>query len=896
MPVVVIASFVDGADVPPDLHGGGLEVVLAAAMGVVAVAYAVRVARHPESVLRFLVGPVVWVGVAMAAHATNPGFSGGRDVARPQAWPMAITVCAIAVTALLARRSRGGVLADATDTVILPGFGVVVVLEAVAVAAHGWTPGPTLVTGLAALVVFELEAHRLGTAATTVLQAVALGAALVAIGPDAGWAWAAAVAVPAFLLLGEWWTVRRPCMLTVPVTGVAVGIGLLSCWDLPWPPVVAFGIASVWAHGRRLRPGPWSEARPDLLAAVLPFGFAAACFVAFPHGVGAVVLAAGLAAGALAVRATTARDDPFWSRWIPVAAVVLLTGITVELARVGPILPACAAALTGLAAILSTGPVPARVWIAAAAWAGAAALAFDASGVALGTAALAFAFAGVALVAVPMFVRGSAVGDVAVVGHAATVGAAIAASTVGGWTAVGALALCTAGWIITTTAQETRGSPVVDVLERGLADVAPGVPASVALLLLPLTAWAVLVEAGALARGSPWAAVVPAVFAFFDAVLARAAHDRVRLSTIAAWVGFLLVAGATVAAGAMAGVDDAAVVAIVAAIAVAVVGVIPAERRDAVMSWVAWAESGVVVVWGSIVAGVATDHLQVPVLAWGGVLTVYALASDVRTAGPRTRGEILRDGRFTAPLVLGVAGVIVAVTRAVAVGPGSLGWWALALAGLTLLWALELHEPWVLYASCSFATAAVALLLPWRPPGEPWGLLVTAFVLVAIAEVVTRAGLNVPAPCPNGKPAPCPNGKPAPCPNGKPAPGTRGRSPPSWSPTASPPRPSCAPRPPRHRWACTWALPHGRSRSRGSGVRGRGPSSASRSSTWAWDARVPVGSRSRSRSPRSSRRSPQFAPRASGASHCRFPAPRRPVARGSRARGRSARPVRPWWR
>ncbi len=326
VPIVVIAAFVDGSDVPPDLTGTTLAFTLAGSLFAVAGIYAWIATRREGSPLRYLVAPVVWLGVAMGALATVPAFRGGQAVARPQPASMAVTAVAVLVTAVLVRRSRH-VLAIATDAVVLPGIAVVAGLEVAAAATHGWPVWPSFVTALAVFGVVEIERRRLGTVVTPVVEALALAAALAALAPEIGWPWVGALGVPLFLAFGEWVGRRDASAVTLWAALVPASAALVVATGAPGAMVLAFASASIWVHTRRLLPVGWlpRAVTQDPIVALLPLGIAVGIFDALPLADATLLVAAVLAVGAVAVRLSPARVDPLWTWWFPAASVAVLS-------------------------------------------------------------------------------------------------------------------------------------------------------------------------------------------------------------------------------------------------------------------------------------------------------------------------------------------------------------------------------------------------------------------------------------------------------------------------------------------------------------------------------------------------------------------------------------------
>ena len=64
----------------------------------IAAAYAWWTTRHPDTPIRFLIGPAAWLGVGVALAATRTPMPTGPDVARADAWQAAGMAIAIAAS------------------------------------------------------------------------------------------------------------------------------------------------------------------------------------------------------------------------------------------------------------------------------------------------------------------------------------------------------------------------------------------------------------------------------------------------------------------------------------------------------------------------------------------------------------------------------------------------------------------------------------------------------------------------------------------------------------------------------------------------------------------------------------------------------------------------------
>ena len=103
VPILLVAAFVDGAPVPPDLTGGALALVLTPLMLAVAGLFALAARRRPDSPVRFLVAPMLWWSAAAAGLAFADAGVAGRDVTHPIPWQWALVAVAVTATLVAAR-------------------------------------------------------------------------------------------------------------------------------------------------------------------------------------------------------------------------------------------------------------------------------------------------------------------------------------------------------------------------------------------------------------------------------------------------------------------------------------------------------------------------------------------------------------------------------------------------------------------------------------------------------------------------------------------------------------------------------------------------------------------------------------------------------------------------
>jgi len=736
LPVMVFASFVDGVAFPPEVHGTALALTLAAVATALALAYAAYTVRQPDASLRYLVAPMVWFACWAAGLLLARGASAGIDLRRWSAGQLAFVSVGVAASAAVPRLWPRLGLSRSIRISSVPGIAVAYALAIALAAAEGWPASPVIVAGLAALVTVELLAGpAAGPVPVALLQAAILGITASALMPAVGYATGGAVTAFAYLALLEWQEVRRRGAIprAVSAIGVAAGLGLAVAGQ--WASVAAFGGVTVWAHVRRAIRFP-SATRAEVWAleagaALLPLGAAWGLLQVWPNGRALMALAGIPLAAAVTVRALR-RHDLFYAWWVPAAAASVIAATVVVRSAEPAEQLAAAAGLCALAIALSPRWPAARVWATAAALAWTAELAFEGADVALHYRTVTWSGAGLALVVAASARRRSRVaGQLAVVGTALALAGLGAAPTE--FTRLVTLALWAAMWLVTVVDQERGGAPVVDLILRALRGMLPrgvewviaSLPAAILLTSLPFLATAGGRHVGPIADHRSWSGVILSILAVGYSIVARGFVSRRPLSTVLAAGAFVLSAVGI----AVASPDPWPSIEAVSALIVAVL-VLGGGLRRPVMTWVAWAASGVLVLLLAARAGVSARDLPSALLGWGAALVVGGLALDDVRSGRRTPGEGLRQTWLAPPVTLGALAVPVGFAFAFTRTPALVGSWSLAVAGLYLLVALQLRVGSVTAVSYALVVVGVGALTPWSVLELPWtgGIWATGLV------------------------------------------------------------------------------------------------------------------------------------------------------------------------
>ena len=769
LPIMLVTTFLDGVELPPDLSGVPLVVALTVLLAVVAGGYAAWSVRVPDSGLRFLVAPVAWLAVAMATMGIGRAIPEGKAVATPSAAQTAAMALAVLVTLGWARVRPRAPLAEASRTAAVPGLVVVGSLVVLTWAAEGAPVGAVLVAGVAVLGSIELLAPRLpavvpGAAEPlwwlTVWAALLLGLAAepaavldpdstLVLGPDTPAVAAVSVlAAAGFIAILERAGAqrRRPApALLLPSIGLV--LTLVATWVEPGWAAAALAGASGWAAMRRIRPYRAAPARVwlDVATAVLPVGAVLALVAATDPAVGAAGGAALVLLAAVPARRgwldrPDRRGDGYWPLWWSVGtALVALLAVESWLWAPdprGPWLVALAFAFLAMGAAIGPATnewrVPAVTSLTALAWLAASSAVGagdDVRYAVLGAAGLGL----VVLAHRPNRPRWSGpAASIGVTGH--LLGVLAVLPVLGApWGGVATAATATVAWSLTSWFDATDRSDLGAAL-RSADERAGWLPYALALAGLPLTVSLALDRSGLLLWTDTWAPAVVTGAALAYALVPRTGcPERVAVAT--AWGGFAvgLVATALAVANLPAAVAWGAIALVVA--------VLPPVRRHPVMTWVAWAAPVPTAfllgreLWPWFAAqpvGVAAALASVSV---GVLLVVGAATADVIGQPWQLRARPTHPWA-RAPLGIGAVSTGAGLAVALASGSQPVAGWLLVTVGLALLAVAALFRAGVL-AGVAVAAAWWGVLLLARPALEarPWIAVAVVLALLVIGHL-----------------------------------------------------------------------------------------------------------------------------------------------------------------
>jgi hypothetical protein len=762
-PIVVAASFTDGAPFPPDLSGSSLPIVQGAMVALVAVVMALVVRRSPSTPLRFIAGPAMWMAAGLAAGVGRDPVPAGYETARPDSFQLAMILAALTATVLLCSWHRTtATLAKATRLVALPAAGVVFVLEIVLAGDEGWPLASTIVVGLAALFLLELLSDHLQAPATSGLQFAVVAVTAARISATADPEWVAMGAAIALLALVEYVGWRRPVMVAT-LAGLALsGSAFLLTLSDASSTAAAFGALTVWGLWRHLTPADWLTT-PDDVGVVPAFASVvatAALWDLTERGPAVVVTAAVVLAIAVAGRLwRPVADDVLWRWFVPASAGAVAAASMGFTWGELPVEVAAASAMLAGAIALSALPVAAKAWATSAVVVWSLANAAEALDITRDVQAVALAGAALALLVGSLIAARPVCVHLAAIGHVTGL-AALAVPTWPGWAATSVVAAATAGWWVTTFIDE-RGEAFHLAALRAVAagggdrselpgvdveDLIDELPPLASLVGLWATVFLTVDAAGWIARDDPWMAAVSAGVVLAAACVVRVAPWRRAHRLVLASV--TLVGGVTAALVAIAAVGSdrghwSPVVCL--ALGLAIVGVAAAPRPLG-FTWTAWVGVAALAVFVADRFGLDRDWTDVALAGWGAAALLGGLAVHRVHYGPLPTGTFLRDRRLLPPTVLGASAFVIGGVLGLSTGTETgIGWTAAGMSAVVLAAAMLLPLGALVALAEALATAAYVLLAPWEPLDRPWTFVPFALVLLVASLMTRRSGEWSPA-------------------------------------------------------------------------------------------------------------------------------------------------------
>ncbi len=739
LPLVLFAGLVDGAPFPPDFEDEGLVVALVVAALLLAAAYGWVGSRHPGSMLRYLVGPLIWLAAMSAGFAfktDEPLFSDA--ITRPVSMQPALAALAAGLTlAALGRRTQHR-LSQPTMVAGLVAVPVCFLLTVTLTASNGWddlVPIVVLAIGVfgsteALSRWFEQERWL------PVIRPILLGGVLFPLVPILGAGWAGLVAVLAYLVLGDI-DLRLGESELEPLALVGAGwlVGSVLAFAEPWAALCGFAATSLWV-GYRYRLQPESPVAGALLVVgvVAPWGFGRAVVLLLDGSMAWAMLSAMLVAVAAWVRFTK-RHGRLWMTWPTVSALAVGFGSIVAV-WAEPQNWWTPIALVGVTATVGLGPGfrVLRWWAGCGIAVGTLWLGLDAFDVPFDARIVTFALVGLALVTASAAFSPRLAGHAAAVGHLLGLGSLVSShSGTAGTTVLGAW---TAGWVVSVVAAGLDRESLTTVIERGVSRVtgrdadywAGWVAPLVMVSSIPPFVLAVANLWDAFADHRSWTGIVMSSVALGYGATVRVRFRRVplgRVLSLAAIVSSLI--GVAVSAP-----DPWPSIASSAAIIV-VAFLLVGRWQAPGFVWVAWIMSFVLILLLANRAGVGVDSMHLVSLGWGGLMLIGGLIVDDVRSGRRQPGEGLRTPWLLHSVVLGALAVPVSLGPVFTEAPEVYGWWSLGAAVLYATVAGLLRAGSVTAAAYALGAVAAVGLSPWPLMDRPWRLVVVCAPLIVIS-------------------------------------------------------------------------------------------------------------------------------------------------------------------
>ncbi|MEX2251021.1 MAG: hypothetical protein WD895_02980 [Acidimicrobiia bacterium] len=749
LPLIVFASLVDNAPLPPDFKGAGLVVALTVSAMVLAVLYSFYTARRPESVLRYLVAPLLWLGALTLGFAFKTDETlVGDAITRLVSPQPALASVAIALTLLACRRWPGHRLSQPTVTSALVGLPVAYLITVSLAFGEDWArTWPMVVLGAATLVSAEILARWYHKESWVgVMRPLLLAGVLAPLTPSLEVGWAGLIVVVAYVGLFELDRRLSPAPgLGQLLAAIGVAVGAFMTLSNPWSALIVFTSLTVWSHLRRV-----GAEEMDVVAQIFALGAAL-----FPVGIGYalihlidpalawLVMAGILMLGTAAIRVLKT-EDSFWPHWLGEASLVVAfgAGIGWNEGFGNDAFGAPAVAVTAVGILLLPRWAVLRLWVGALLLVVALAMALETADLPADQRAMAWAGLGLTLVVIANIVRRAPGSHVAAIGHLVAAFSLLALPSGPARSAVlGAWAI---GWVASTVGGELGGDSLTALLER----LASSVDASQKTQTTQLMKWlapilmtaslppAVITVANLseeFEAHASWTGLTLALLAIVYAGVARLVVSRRPLSRV-------LATGAVITSlvGIGLSLEDSWPAIASSVLMIAIVVLVGEELRHQWFVWAAWLVSvGLVALLGEQF-GVPRESISTVTLVWGAILVVGGLVADDVISTRRMPGEVLRVSWLRHPVYVGALAIPISLTHLFLQPPTSFGWWAIGTAGVCLAVAFLLRIGTVSALGYVLLVVGITDISPRPLLDEPWLYVIPAAVLVALSWIFAR--------------------------------------------------------------------------------------------------------------------------------------------------------------
>ncbi|HKZ19504.1 MAG TPA: hypothetical protein VJQ57_05275 [Acidimicrobiia bacterium] len=749
LPIVVFAGFVDNAPIPPDFRGGGLITAMVMACLLIALGYQWWSRRHPNTVLGFLVAPLVWLaGLIVGFVFKTDEPLQGVAITRLVSFQPALAATLITATlAWLKFRAESPPTRKAVLAALLGVPSAYLLTVALALGGGEVQAVPLLVAGVATLISVELLGNRFARSRSlSAMRPFLLATTLAPLIPVWGLAWTGVTMVVAYLAVLEWeLRTTSAGSRAVPVAIAGALLGLAISVVEPRAMVAAWATASIWSHLRRIVGLPAvSSGAMSTLAALLPIGLGSALLGALSDDVAWLVMSVVVAATAPGLRWLRPGDrfGATWSTWS--ASVIALGSARAWLVDKGssesaPFL-VIAIASTATALALVPQSLPLRIWLTGGALSLGLAVGMDGAGVDPATIPVAWALVGLAAVIFSALWQQRVASHLGLVGHLIGLGALLGAAPD---RLVAVLGAWTVGWLATVLAGEQRGhisetlstfgQSFAGLLGQRLERWGRSLPTFILAASLPFAVLETAELWEPFAQRRAWSGVALGFMAVAYATAARSTNLRKPLSSILA-TGAVVLSPIAVAVAAPEPWESIAT----AASSIIAASLLASTARRSGFAWFAWTMSFVLVVLLAERSGVPVGSLDLAVLCWGSLLLIGGLVFDDVRSGRRRRGEGLRVDWLRYPVILGALAVPVSLGPTFAQGGQALGWWSLGTAFAYFVVAYLLRAGAVTAPAYALAVVAVTVLSPIAPMVHPWLFTPVAAALMACSWIAAR--------------------------------------------------------------------------------------------------------------------------------------------------------------
>ena len=483
LPIMAAASLVDNAAPPTDPTGRAIGTMLFLVGSLITTGYGIVALRRPNSLLRFLVFPMLWLTVAAAALIMEISAPSGAKVFVPLPGQWAAVSCVIAICGLAFRRSDEHLLTQVGRTALLPAALSSFVIVWLTTVSDHWAATPLIVAGLASIVTIESLSPRLRSGLISGLQIAFTVLTAIVCFHDHGVAPTGVVVILMVIGAIEWQDARRPSVTAATLLAITGAVMLPLTLDRSSIALFVATVLFVWSCVRHFRPTssiPSGIVNVTVWVSTITVSIALRELWSAPDSL--MFMAAVAAVVAVGLRLTDAprlRDDLLVGSWVLVVALATLALPAFQLLNEMDAYPprlGLATAVVATTALATAARWPTlRFWSSvsgafiALCWL----IAWTEVDWVIGFAPI--AWIGTLLVISSQLRRNVLSGQLGLAGLATTASAilgSLSTASIGGetwpWAATAALLAAPAGWFIVESRGRVADSPVQELLQGGI--------------------------------------------------------------------------------------------------------------------------------------------------------------------------------------------------------------------------------------------------------------------------------------------------------------------------------------------------------------------------------------------------------------------------------------------